>query len=227
MSIEQREFARLETHVVCSVATASTSFEAEVLNLSLSGAGLLGPPGAAEKGESVTLMLEHQEGMMSFALSANVVRMSPQGEKVVYGVHFEALPPDVRGELVMMLRLIAAGRGAKRREAPRVASRVVVTCGTKDSFRAVLNDLSRGGFSVRCKRELTLGDLLQAKFGVEGLPGLLDLLGPVVNITALPDGFFRVGVKFEPLPETSLNRVMSLFEVLLGLGPRLIVGDDD
>lgn len=229
VSIEQRQFARIETNVVCSVATGSTSFEAEVLNLSLSGAGLLGPPGAAEKGESVTMMLEHQEGLMSFALSANVVRMNPQGEKMLYGVHFEALPPDVRGELVMLLRMISAGRGAKRREAPRVASRLVITCGTQDSFRAVLNDLSRGGFSVRSKRELKLGDLLHAKFGVEGLPGLLDLQGPVVNVTALPDGFFRVGVKFDPLPEASLNRVMSLLEVLLGLAPRqgMIVEDDE
>jgi len=229
VSIDQREFARIETNVLCSVATGSTSFEAKVLNLSLSGAGLLGPPGAAERGESVTLMLEHQEGLMSFALSAAVVRIAPQGELAVYGVHFEALPPDVRGELVMMLRMIAAGRGSERRAAPRVASRVVVTCGTQDSFRAVLNDLSRGGFSVRCKRELKPGDILQAKFGVEGLPALLDLQGPVVNITPLPDGFFRVGAKFDPLPEASLTRVMHLLEVLMGLAPRqgVIVEEDE
>ncbi len=229
MSIDQREFARIETNVVCSVATAATSFEAQVMNLSLSGAALVGPPGAAEKGESVTLLLEQPESMMSFALSAEVVRIAPQGDQVVYGVHFEALPPDVRGELVMMLRMIAAGRGSKRREAPRVASRVVVTCATQDSFRAVLNDLSRGGFSVRCKRALKLGELLQAKFGVKGLPRLLDLQGPVVNVTELPDGHFRVGVKFDPLPEASLSRVMNLLEVLMGLGPRqgVIVEDDD
>jgi hypothetical protein len=170
-----------------------------------------------------------QEGLMSFALSAEVVRMVPQGEQMLYGVHFEALPPDVRGELVMMLRMIAAGKGAKRRAAPRVASRIVVTCGSQDSFRAVLNDLSRGGFSVRCKREMKIGELLQAKFGVEGLPGLLDLQGPVMNVTPLPDGHFRVGVKFDALPEATLSRVMHLLDVLLGLAPRngVIIEDDE
>ncbi len=177
-------------------------------------------------------MLEHQETMMSFALSAEVVRLAPRQEgtdEVIYGVRFDALPPDVRGELVMLLRIIAAGRGAQRRAAPRVASRLVVTCGSQDSFRAVLNDLSRGGFSVRSKRELKPGDLLQAKFGVEGLPGLIDVQGPVVNVAPLPDGQFRVGVKFDPLPEANLKRVTQLLEVLLGLAPRqgVIVDDDD
>ena len=127
VSIEQRAFARIETDVTCSVATMSTSFEAQLHNLSMSGAGLVGPPGAAEKGEAVTLMLEHNEGVVSFAVSATVVRIAPaEGEQVVYGVHFDALPPDTRGELVMMLRMIAAGRGSKRRAAPRVGSRLTV-----------------------------------------------------------------------------------------------------
>lgn len=232
MSVEQRQFARIETNVMCSVATASTSFEALVQNLSLGGAALLGPVGAAEKGESVTLMLEHQEGLMSFALSATVVRIAPQGDQTIYGVRFEAVPPDVRGELVMMLRMIASGRGSQRRAAPRVASRLMITCATQDSFRAVLTDLSRGGFSVRCNRELKLGEVLQAKFGIEGLPGLIDVQGPVMNVTPLADGSFRVGVRFDPLPEANLKRVMNLLEVLLGLGTRqgVIVeedGDDD
>ncbi len=206
----------------------STSFEAQLHNLSMSGAGLVGPPGAAEKGEAVTLMLEHNEGVVSFAVSATVVRIAPaEGEQAVYGVHFDALPPDTRGELVMMLRMIAAGRGSKRRAAPRVGSRLTVTCNSSHSFRAVLNDLSRGGFSVRSKRAMTIGEQLRAKFGVAGLPGLLDLQGPVVNVVPLKDGTFRVGVQFEQLPKETLQRVMSLIEVLLGLEPRNAVIIDD
>ncbi len=49
VSIEQREFARIETNVTCSVATASTSFEATIINLSLSGAALVGPPEPLKK----------------------------------------------------------------------------------------------------------------------------------------------------------------------------------
>lgn len=206
----------------------SASFEAQLHNLSLSGAGLVGPAGAAEKGEAITLMLEHGEGLMSFAVSATVIRIAPaEGDQVVYGVHFDALPPDTRGELVMMLRMIAAGRGSQRRSAPRVASRLSVTCTSSKSFRAVLNDLSRGGFSVRSKRAMTIGEQLQAKFGVEGLPGLLDLQGPIVNVVPLKDGTFRVGVQFDPLPDATAQRVMSLIELLLGLEPRNAVIIED
>lgn len=229
MSEDQRQHARVETTITCGVATASTTFDADVLNLSLSGAALLGPPGAAEKGEPITLMFEHQDGMVSFALSAEVVRLAPQDDRVVYGVHFEQPPPDVRGELVMLLRLIAAGRGANRRQAPRVARRVAVKCGTHDSFRAVLNDLSRGGFSVSCKRELKVGEILLARFGVEGLPDLVEVQGPVVNVIPQADGTFRVGAQFSPLPESHVRRIEHLIELLLGLGPRqgIIVEEDD
>jgi hypothetical protein len=124
VSEEKRTAARIETSISCDVATDSTSFTAEVLNLSLTGAALLGPVGVAKRGDLVTLMIDHQEAMVSIALSAEVVRTATQGEAVVYGVHFEALPPDARSELVMLLRLIAAGRGANRRQSPRVSRRV-------------------------------------------------------------------------------------------------------
>jgi c-di-GMP-binding flagellar brake protein YcgR len=229
VSEEQRSAARIETTISCGVATATTSFDAQVANLSLSGAALLGPAAAAERGESVTLMFEHQDGVVSFAVTAEVVRVVDQGEFTLYGVHFENIPPEVRGELVMLLRLIAAGRGADKRAAPRVARRVVVTCGTHESFRAVLNDLSRGGFSVNCTKELQVGEQLHARFGVSGLPDLIEVQGPVVNITPLGDGRFRLGAKFDPLPQASIARIESLIEVLLGLGPRnaVIVTDDE
>lgn len=215
VSEENRSHARIETSVFCTVATPTDGFDANVVNLSLGGAGLLGPHGVAKRGDSVTLMLDRPTEMISLALTATVVRTAIQGEQTMYGLHFEPLPPDIRGQLVMLLRLIAAGKGTGRRAAPRVARRLVITCHSHDSFRAVLNDLSRGGFSVRSTRSMPVGERLQAKFGVDGLPNLLELEGPVVNSVSTGDGYFRLGVQFEGLTEERLKRIGQLVEVLL------------
>lgn len=215
---EKRVHARVETSVTATVATLSSSFEAEVVNLSLGGAGLKANSGSAVVGDSLTVMLESVDGMVSLALSGSVVHVGAEsGGQTVYGVHFEAPPPDIHSQLVLLLRLVAAGRGSGRRETPRVARRLVVTCGSHDSFRAVLHDLSRGGFSVTTSKPVTVGARLEAQFGVRAFPSLIAVGGPVLNVTELPDGQFRVGVKFEGLPQETFATVSTLIEVLLGI----------
>ena len=80
-SIEQRQFARLETNLECTVVTEVGDFAARVANLSRTGAGLIGPPGRAEVGANVMLMFERTEGEFSFALSSDVMQVSPRGEE--------------------------------------------------------------------------------------------------------------------------------------------------
>src|SRR4051812_17871743 len=91
---DQRKHARIEASIACSVATSVDAFEAEIANLSKSGAAVLGPAGAAQIGETVTLMLERAEGEITVAVPAKVVRIEARDELTLYGVHFEPLPPE-------------------------------------------------------------------------------------------------------------------------------------
>src|SRR5581483_6815376 len=77
---EQRKFARIEASLLCSVATANDAFDAAVVNLSKSGAAILGPDGAAKVGDTLTLLIERQEGLVSLALPGEVVRIEERGE---------------------------------------------------------------------------------------------------------------------------------------------------
>src|SRR5438046_10616335 len=84
---EQRKYARIEAALSCSVATATDAFEAQIVNLSKSGAAVVGPGGAAGPGDTVTLPLERQEAPLSVALPGQGVRIDARDEEhVLYGI---------------------------------------------------------------------------------------------------------------------------------------------
>jgi c-di-GMP-binding flagellar brake protein YcgR len=202
---------------MCSVATATDAFEAAVVNLSKSGAAILGPDGAAKMGESVTLLIERSEGLMSVALPGEVVRIEERGERMLYGVDFSALPPDEQNELSMLLQMISTNHGPGRREHPRVSARIAVNCRSEDAFRAWLNDLSKGGLSVKCARAVKLGRTLTVSFGLPGLKGLVEISGEVVSAQPIEGGQWRLGVRFAPLSEDERDQVNRALDTLLGI----------
>jgi uncharacterized protein (TIGR02266 family) len=225
---EQRRFARIESSLVCSLATATDAFEAAVVNLSKSGAAILGPDGAARVGDTVTLLVERAEGLMSVALPGQVVRTEERDERTLYGVAFEALPPDEEHQLAMLLQMISAQRGPGRREHPRVAARISVNCRSESIFRGWLNDLSKGGVSVRCAREVKVGQPLTVSFGAPGLKGLVEITGEVVTSQSLETGQWRVGLRFTPLSEDEREQVTRMLDTLLGIAlPTAEIVDDE
>jgi c-di-GMP-binding flagellar brake protein YcgR len=222
---EQRKYARIEASISCTVATPTDAFEALVANLSKGGAGIIGPHGAAAVDDTITLMLERAEGLVTLSLSGRVVRVDGKGERALYGVQFDALPPDDERQLALLLQLLAAGRGSGRREHPRVAARIEVACRSEDIFRGFLNDLSKGGMSVKTLRDVPIGEQLVVSFGVSGLKDLVELSGEVVTSQKLPHGF-RLGVRFEPIGDDTREQVSRVLDVLLGLVPTAEIVDD-
>lgn len=224
---DDRAFARIEADLSCNVATSDSSFEAQVLNLSRSGAAVLGPPNATARDAQVTLFVEREEGLLALLLPAKVVRVEDRGAQWLYAVHFDSLPPDSQAELLMLLKLMAAGKGQGRRAAPRVSARIAVRCKSAQAFRATLADLSRGGLSVRCPRPVELGSTLAVSFGVEGMSGLVEVQGEVGNVQVEPSGAYRAGIRFSPYSPALQQQILILLDVLLGLGPRQAVLEDD
>jgi PilZ domain len=225
-SIEQRRFARLETSLECTVMSDDTEFRARVVNLSRSGAGLVGPVGFAEVGANLILLLERSEGGFSLALPSQVVRVTPRPEDSVYGVDFVVVPPDVQDELTRLLKALTLEKGQGRRDSPRVAARVKVRCKSRGAFVAQLNDLSRGGLSVKNGQELEPGSPLTVQFGVETSPSLLTVSGEVLRSTP-SDGAWMVSLKFDPPTEDDRAQVLLLLDVLLGITPHHRPGVDD
>lgn len=224
---DQRVFARVEVSLTCSIATADGDFEAQVVNLSRSGAAVLGPPKASARDGQVSLFVEREEGLLALLLPAVVVRVEDRGAQWLYAVRFKALPPDSQAELMMLLKLMAAGKGQGRRSMARVAARVSVRCKSQAAFRATLNDLSLGGLSVKCPRPVAVGSTLSVSFGVEGLANLVEVQGEVNNVRIEADGAFRAGIAFSPYSRVLQDRILVLLDVLLGLGPRQAVFEDD
>lgn len=224
---DEREFARIESGLTCTIATADSSFEAQVLNLSRIGAAVLGPPSATARDAQVTLFVEREEGLLALLLPARVVRVEERGAQWLYAVRFESLPPDSQDELMLLLKLVAAGKGQGRRAAPRVSARIAVRCKSAEAFRATLSDLSRGGLSVRCPRPVELGTTLAVSFGIEGMNSLVEVQGEVNNVQTAADGTFRAGISFSPYSGALQEKILTLLDVLLSLSPRQAVIEED
>ncbi len=224
---EQRQHARIETSLECTVLAGESDFSAKVTNLSRGGAGLIAEQGSTQVGSDLMLLIERVEGKFSLSIPARVLRAEPHQHESLYGVHFEAVPPDVDDELVRLLKALAEGKGTGRRESPRISSRVRVKCKSPEAFMATLNDLSRGGLSMRCPRPVPTGSHLSVLFGVEEHPELVAVSGEVLRSALEADGSSMVSMKFDPPTAQDRERVTQLLESLLGLPTGEIIEDDE
>ena len=217
MGEDRRRWARIEASLECTVASADQTFDAQVVNVSRGGVALLAGAGRLKAGESVSVMLERAEGSIALAFSGTVVRIVGEGAETIYGVHFEALPPDSEEQLLGLLRLLADGRGSGRREHPRVSALINVRCQTRERFDAKLRDLSRGGFSIRCPGLIAPGALVSVEFGVAPHDSLISIEGRVMHVEVLPDGKHLAGLSFTPPTPEQRAKVQQLLDLLLGL----------
>jgi len=225
---DQRKHARIESSLVCNVATATDVFGAVVANLSKGGAAIITALGAAEVGDLITLMLERDEGLVTLLLPGTVVRKEERDGRCCYGVEFEPLPPDEEAQLGMLLQLLVSGAGQGRRAHPRVATRVAVTCRTESIFRGWVSDLSKGGLAIKSVRDVAVGSPISVSFGVSGLEGLVEVRGEVVS-TQADQGGFRLGVQFVPLTALEQEQVTRTLDLLLELAlpDGEVIEDDD
>lgn len=224
---DKRKHARIESSLVCNIATATGVFEAVVANLSKSGSAIITGLGVAEVGQTVTLMLEREEGLVTLSLPGTVVRKEEQDERGRYGVEFEPLPPDEDAQLSLLLQLLLTAAGQGRREHPRVATRVEVTCRTEGIFRGWVSDLSKGGLAIKSVRDVLVGSSISVSFGVRGLRGLVEVSGQVVSNQPVGGGF-RLGVNFVPLTPMEQAQVARTLDLLLDIAlPDGQVVDED
>lgn len=224
---DQRKHARIEASIVCNMATGVDVFDGVVANLSRGGALIIASRSAAEVNETVTLMLEREEGLVSLSLTGTVVRKDEADERARYGVEFEPLPPGDDAQLTMLLQLLINGRGQGRRAHPRVAARVEVVCRTETLFRGWVNNLSKGGLSLKSVKDVAVGQPIEVSFGVRGLNRLVEIAAEVVSNHPMADGF-QLGLQFAPLSAAEQAQVNRTLDLLLDIAlPDAQLVEDD
>ena len=211
---DKRTHARIESSIVCNMATGTEVFDAVLANLSKGGALIIASRAAASVSDTVTLMLEREEGLVTLSLPGTVVRKDEDDERARYGVEFEPLPPGDESQLTMLLQLLITGRGQGRRAHPRVAARIEVVCRTESLFRGWVNNLSRGGLSLRCVKDVAVGQPIEVSFGVRGLNRLVEVSAEVVSNHPV-EGGFQLGLQFAPLSEGEQAQVNRTLDLLL------------
>ena len=214
---DRRRWARIEASLECTVASADQAFEALAVNVSRNGLAVVAGAGLCKVGETVSVMLERAEREISLSLSGEVAHVSGSGAQTVYGIHFEALPPESELELVRLLKILSEGKGGGRREHPRVAARIAVKCKSLESFGGLLKDLSRGGMSIRCPREVKAGAILVVEFTLADQTQLISIEGTVTHVADQGGGKFLAGLRFSPPTDAERDQVQQTLDLLMGL----------
>ena len=91
-----------------------------------------------------------------------------------------------------------------------------------------MNNLSRGGLSLRCAREVPVGDPIEVSFGVRGLNRLVEVSAEVVSNHPV-EGGFQLGLQFAPLSaaeQTQVNRTLDLL-LEIAMPDAEIIADDE
>lgn len=206
----------METDLACRVDGVDGSWDGRVRDLSLGGALVLGPAGAAQKDQPMSLGFDVGEPPRRLTVSARVVRVDGDGPTRRYGVQFANLAPDAQAELTGFLDSVLGGLGAGARKHPRVYRRVEVICLSREEFEAVMENVSRGGMAVDCATPVQPGEEVTVHVLADLSVDALELGGTVVHCERVAHDHHRVGIQFHPLGDAQQKALEGFIRALLG-----------
>ena len=167
--------------------------------------------GIARKGETLTVELSLPQVATSISVMAEVVRLTPGPEWTRYGLRFVIVEPVQQEQLRAFVTSALEREGRGKRKHPRVSRRVDVVCRTADQFRAVMENISRGGLAIRCHTALVVDEVVIIDVSAQSAVGeTLELSAQVMHVRTLDAGEFHVGLKFQPLPKEKMAALDAL-----------------
>ncbi|MCC6807715.1 MAG: PilZ domain-containing protein [Deltaproteobacteria bacterium] len=212
---EQRVHVRVLSILPCRLAAVTGEFAGVVLDISRGGARVDAPRRMTSLGEIISLTVEIPTSPKPIAIMAEVLRIEEREHADCLGIRFAAIEPKDAHALQTFIRDIDTRAGGDARRHPRYMRHLEVTLTTLAQFQAVMRDVSRGGMGLTCDVPVVLDEAVKVDVQVPRLPRLT-LPGKVVHVRSAKAGFYRVGVRFDPLTAET-QELLAIF--LKSLGP--------
>jgi c-di-GMP-binding flagellar brake protein YcgR len=220
MTEELRVHTRVEVDVACEARSErGVAFAARVVDISRGGAAIIALPGLAQFHELLVLDIEPFAGDAErVTVAGEVVRTAPSGELCRYGIRFSSMPPASAKALRRFISQALAGAGVGTREHTRVYRRIPVTCHSTDEFRAIIQNISRGGLGAVAEVPVVVGEPIVVEIQVQFRDKPLAIPGVVTYVRSLGQTHHQVGIKFAPMPDDKREKLQkALDEYIAGL----------
>ena len=208
---ERRAHARVESDIACVVDGTARG---RVRNLSLGGALLIGPVGLGEIDD--TLSLEFQIGEAEpLSIFGDVVRLAEREREAEYGLQLVGVEPGQHAQLGRCIDLLLLGKGAGRRDSPRLYRRIELRCHNVQDFYATMNNISRGGLILESENPLAVGEEVTVEVLIDPLDSPFELSGVVRHTEPAGSGLHLAGLRFAPLAPAQRARLDVLLRAML------------
>lgn len=212
MSEDRRIHPRVHVVIDVEVSGPKGKMKGRLRDLSKGGAGIYLERAAAELGEDVEIFLPYSNDL-EITVSAELLRVSDTEFGKLHSLRFNVVEPALQDKLLQLIDLLLDHNDDTKREYPRVSKRLPVTYGALEEYKAILENISVGGFSMVVDKPLVLFEELEVSIPDPSGSELLVLSSRVIYQHSFKrDGqaLYRVGLQFSDLTDTARNCLKEL-----------------
>ncbi len=217
---ERRKHSRVAVSKEVRISGPQGAAYGELQDMSLGGAAILLKSVVAKAGETVEVELPHAEhGQIT--LAGKVVRVTKIADGDLVGVRFYRTANTLMFEAQRRLDEEQDANVEKRRQYPRVSSRISVGYGHPAELQAMLENISMGGFALTLDAPVELKKEIPIEISHPITKKLIILQGRAVyqnEISFKEKSCFRIGFEFKFLTAEQRQEVAQLLSDLVGLG---------
>ena len=199
---ERRKAPRITTSLTVVVKSESGSHKANLVDLSLSGAGISAPMSLGYVGDEIELTLIDPNSM-EIKTHAKIVRMSEDKSGFFYGIQIDIQDKNIQKQFVSLIESLLTSKGSGKRKHPRITRRIPIIFHSPNEIRAVLENISMGGAALTVEHDIKVGQ--QVEVSIPNIKGseFMILQGTVAHRSKLEDNVpgYRIGVQFEGLTD--------------------------
>lgn len=202
--IERRKSARIETRNKALIKTSQQNYDVTLIDVSHHGAGcLVNKNIAVPLSQAIQLTLFDTSGKEVFTVNAIILHafsFDPDTNKL--GIQFKDVNSEQKQLIADYVYQILSQDGGKRREQPRITTRIAMQALPKDKALAILENISMGGLSIVCSQFLSINDLIDIQLPLNHENDLLSCNGKVIHVKEIiPGQQYKVGVQFTNIPK--------------------------
>ncbi|MCI5071565.1 PilZ domain-containing protein [bacterium] len=202
--IERRKSARIETRGKALIQTPQLSYDVTLIDISQHGAGcLVSKQLAIPLNQDIKLTLFDGMDKALFTVSAVILHaFSFDQSSNKLGIQFKDITPQQKQALTDYVYQTLSQDGGKRREQPRITTRIAMQALPKNKALAILENISMGGLSIVCSHYLSVNDPIDIQLPLNHENDLLSCSGKVIHVKEIVAGEqYKVGVQFENIPK--------------------------
>lgn len=202
--IERRKSARIETRSKALIKSSKKNYDVTLIDVSQYGAGcLVNKNVSVPLSQEIEFTLFNTSGQEAFTVKAIILHaFSFDSDTNKLGIQFKNISSEQKQFITDYVYQILSQDGGKRREQPRITTRIAMQALPKAKALAILENISMGGLSIICSQFLSVNDLIDIQLPLNHENDLLSCNGRVIHVKEIvPGQQYKVGVQFTDIPQ--------------------------